>query len=294
MMMRAVLGLFVMGATIVSAQSGGPVSDAAVRSFEVASIKQSPPPGTGFTRLQAGPMPGGRWVAQNASFRMILQAAYPGFSQQAQIVGGPDWMTSTRFDITAVAGGEPPTSEQMTTMLRQLLAERFALKVHVEPRELDVYALVLARSDGRLGPSLRKAAVDCQALAEARKRGDAPPPPPPARGERPQCGMSTSITASGLQRLATGGTPITTIASTVQSTVGRPVLDRTGLSGTFDVDLEFAREAGLLIRPATEPTADSLPSVFTALQEQLGLKLEPRKETMDVLVIDRVEMPTPD
>src|SRR5687768_4345365 len=150
--MRTIFWLLVASVATVSAQSNAPAPDAAVR-FEVASIKQSAPPGSGPFRLEAGPMPGGRWVAQNASFMLILRTAYPGYSQP-QIVGGPDWLTTARFDITAIAGGDPP-AEQMTAMLRQLLADRFALKVHVEPREVDVYALVLARSDGRPGPGLR-------------------------------------------------------------------------------------------------------------------------------------------
>jgi uncharacterized protein (TIGR03435 family) len=288
--MRAVLCVFVATATL-SAQSNRLPSDA-VASFEVASIKQSSPPGTGPIRLEAGPQPGGRWVAQNATFMMILRGAYPGFSLPGQVVGGGDWIGTTRFDINAIAGGDPPR-EQMTAMLKQLLSDRFALKVHVEPRELDVYALVLARSDGRLGPGLRKPAVDCQALAEARKRGEAPPPPPFAPGQRPQCGMMSTVSA-GVQRLATGGTPVTSVASAIQATVGRAVIDRTGLTGTFDIDFEFAREVGPAPGPPVDPNANSAASVFTALQEQLGLKLESRKETMDVLVIDHVEPPTPD
>lgn len=287
---RAVSCLFVLAIATASAQSNGPVPDVPVKSFEVASIKQSPPATGGPIRLGAGPAPGGRWVAQNANFMMILRAAYPGYSQPGQVVGGPEWLTTSRFEVNAIAGGEPPP-EQMNAMVRQLLAERFALKVHVEPRELDVYALVLARSDGRLGPGIRPPAVDCEALAAARKRGEAPPPPPFVPGQRPQCGMMSSVIA-GVQRVTLGGSRITSIATTVQSSVGRPVVDRTGLTGTFDIDFEFAREVALQSAPPTDLAAGGAASVFTALQEQLGLRLEPRKETMDVLVIDHVEMPT--
>ena len=101
-------------------------------------------------------------MSQNATFTMILREAYPGFSLPGQIVG-PDWITSERFDINARADGEAP-HDVITAMLRQLLADRFVLRVHMERRELDVYALVDAREDGRPGRGLRKPAVDCDAI----------------------------------------------------------------------------------------------------------------------------------
>ena len=101
--------------------------------------------------------------------------------------------------------------------------------------------------------------------------------------------MMTMMT-NGVQRLATGGTPVTAVATAVQQTVGRPVIDHTGLTGRWDIDLEFSGTGPL----TTADTPDAPTSVFTAVQEQLGLKLEPRKERMDVLVIDHVQMPTPD
>jgi uncharacterized protein (TIGR03435 family) len=243
--------------------------------------------------LTLGQRPGGQWVSQNVPLNLILRAAYPGYALPGQIVGGPPWINSERFDINARAAGDPPR-DVMADMLKRLLADRFKLKAHPESREVDVYALVLARSDGRLGPGLRKPAVDCEAIEAARKQaapaGSSPPMPPgpPKPGERPECGtLSTSM--NGVLRLATGGTTLSGVATAIQATVGRPVLDRTGLAGRFDVDLEYAGTAA----PST--TADQLnapASVFTALQEQLGLKLEPRKEMMDVLVIDFVERPT--
>jgi uncharacterized protein (TIGR03435 family) len=180
----------------------------------------------------------------------------------------------------------------MTMMLQRMLADRFKLKVHVAPREIDVYALVLARSEGRLGPGLRAAAMDCLALAEARKRGEAPPAPTPTAGQRPDCGRMETVRA-GVRRVLMGGAPISALAEAIQSAAGRAVLDRTGLTGNFDVDIEFLREGGR--QPARDANAaNPASSVFTALQEQLGLKLEPRKEMMDVLVIDQVESATSD
>lgn len=100
--------------------------------------------------------------------------------------------------------------------------------------------------------------------------------------------MMTMMT-NGVQRLATGGTQVSAVGTVVQLTLQRPVIDRTGLTGRWDIDLEFAGTGPL----TTADTPDAPASVFTAVQEQLGLKLEPRKEKMDVLVIDHVQMPTP-
>jgi uncharacterized protein (TIGR03435 family) len=140
---------------------------------------------------------------------------------------------------------------------------------------------------------LREAAVDCQALAEARERGEAPPAERLTPGQRPDCGRLDTVRA-GVQRVLMGGAPIASVAGAIQSAAGRPVLDRTGLIGEFDVDLQFAREGGPQPAPSTAAAGDAAPSVFTALQEQLGLKLESRTEIVDVLVIDHVELPTPD
>jgi uncharacterized protein (TIGR03435 family) len=244
-------------------------------------------------RMSAGPRAGGQWLATNVPLAFIMTFAYPDFSRPGQIVGGPEWIHSQPFDVNAKADDNPPV-DVINAMVKQLLADRFKLKVHTEPREVDVYALVLARPDGRLGPNIKKAAVDCVARAEELKRARAAgapvsPPAPPQPGQRPECGMS-STGSNGAQRILIGGNPIGAITMGIQSTVGRQVVDRTGLTGTFDIDLEFSG-AGQLSTNADQPSA--LPSVFTALQEQLGLKLESRKERMEVLVIDSVEMPTP-
>ena len=277
------------------AQSADTAKPAASASFDVASVRQSPPPTGGPMVMTFGPRAGGRWLSQNAPFLSIIRSAYPAFALPGQIVGGPAWVNTERFDIDARAAGEP-SREVMAEMLKQLLADRFKLKVHSEPREVDVYALVLARPDGRLGPGLRKPAVDCEAIEAERKKAiaagapplQAPPSSPPKPGERPQCGALSS-SMNGVQRVATGGTAIGAVLLPIQTVVGRPVLDRTGLTGRFDIELQFAGTGPL----TNADTPDAPASVFTAVQEQLGLKLEPRKEKMDVLVIDQIEMPTP-
>jgi uncharacterized protein (TIGR03435 family) len=184
----------------------------------------------------------------------------------------------------------------MQLMLRTLLVERFKLAVHHETRELPVYALVFARSDGKLGSQLHPASVDCEALrATGRDRGA--PPPFPQPGERPTCGMRL-----GPGQMAGGGYPLSQLATTLSSFVQRVVVDRTGLAGNFDFDLtwspdQFQGGGPLGPLPGSERPVgsdSSAPSIFTALEEQLGLKLASQKGPVDVLVIDRVERPTED
>jgi uncharacterized protein (TIGR03435 family) len=156
-------------------------------------------------------------------------------------------------------------------LLRSLLEDRFKLKSHRETPELQRYALVLARKDGALGPQLRRAPVDCKA-------------------EPRQCGLQIQ---SG--RFSSESTVISTLVNFLGSNVQRVVVDRTGLDGRFGLTLEFTpdRTPLPLAADATPPPADK-PSIFTALQDQLGLKLEAERGPVDVVVIDHIERPTPD
>lgn len=273
------------------------VATAQTAVFEVVSIKDAPPPSAGSFRFGLGAQPGGRWEALNATVVMMLRDAWPEFRFDTQITGGPDWLRSRRFDVNATSQGDVPR-EQMRLMVRQMLADRFGLKVRTESRGVDVYALVLARSDGRLGPQLKPSTLDCEALAAARKRGELPtpafpgPPPPGQPLPRVECGFMSQVLANGAQRMMVSGQPLSSVVSSLQAGAGRPVVDRTGLTGKYDIDIEFARTGGVRSADALDPNAP--PSVFTAVQEQLGLKLEPRKEAMDVLVIEDVHLPTAD
>ena len=264
------------------AGAGPPASDKDHPAFEVASVK---PNRSGIPRITMLTRPGGAWDATNVTLGMLVRIAYQ--VQDFQVVGGPDWMYSDHFDVLAKA---PASSAQggvagrFPLMLQSLLADRFSLSTRTENRELPVYALVMARSDRRNGPQLNTAAVDCSAFVGRGRLGGSPgvpppPPPPPPRlntGERPQCGM-----IGGLGRVLGGGVTMSQVAGRLSQAVGRVVIDKTGLTGAFDLDLQFA------------PEPDD-PSLFTALQEQLGLKLESTKGQVDVLVIDRVERPTED
>lgn len=270
----------VLGVLLVaSALAQGPA-------FEVASIKVPPmDSGAPLIAFTPGPQPGGRWVARNETLSRLLQAAYDGFTLPGQIVGTPAWATTTRFDINAIAAGDPPR-RQMNEMARQLFADRFRLRVRIEPRDMDVYALVLHRRDGRLGPRLKRSTADCAAIRGEGAPGEQSPDP-----TRPACRQMMTNTESGLRRLWASASPLSgMLIDMMPARVGRPVVDRTGLTGAFDIELEFADERSLRVESALQAG----PSIFVALQEQLGLRLESRKEKIDVLVIESVDMPTPD
>ena len=230
-----------------------------------------------------------------ASFRTAYQV------QEFQVFGGPEWINVERFDITGVipdgiarppgnAGG--PTPQQL--MLRTLLEERFGLAVHKETRERPVYALVLARPDGRLGPALRTSTTDCTDAA-ARGRG---PTATTGLWDGNPCGTSVGpgVILAGNRTMAQIATTFSTLTNT-GSSLNRLVVDRTGLGGTYDMTLRFTPDnipssgGGPSGPPPVDPNG---PSIFTAVQEQLGLKLESQQGPVEVLVIDRVQRPTED
>jgi uncharacterized protein (TIGR03435 family) len=248
--------------------------------FDVASIRRN----TGGNQQGgglAGPQPGGRFIALGATLRRLVSDAYEGFD----VLGGPPWVSSDRFDINARSDGQVPPA-QIRRMLQSLLADRFGLAVHTETREMALYTLTAARSDRRLGPKLRQSDAKC--AEEARNFF------PGATGFPPPCGDfrlgARSLTARGMM--------MKDLARLLGGRAGRPGLDRTGLDGVFDLELEWSSDLGLAQGPrdsagAAELTPDGL-SLFTALQEQLGLRLEPGRGPVDVTVIDRAEPPTPD
>jgi uncharacterized protein (TIGR03435 family) len=264
--------------------------------FEAASVKQNKDAPRGqFVRRQ----PGGRFTATNMPLRDLIRFAYQ--VQNFQLEGGPSWLTTDRWDIVAKAEGDPPPvqpggpPDRMMLMLRALMADRFKLVVHRETKELPVYALVLARKDGKLGPKLTPSTVDCAALATARGRSNVPPPAPPQPGERPVCGFRI-----GIGQMAAGGFPLSQLATSLSGAVQRVVVDHTGLTGNYDLEMTFTPDASQLPPGAPPPGVElppidpAGPSIFTALQEQLGLKLDAQRGPVEVLIIDRVERATPD
>lgn len=167
-------------------------------------------------------------------------------------------------------------------MIRSLLAERFHLVVHRETRPLPVYALQQVRADGRLGPQLHLSSADCVAIAASRQAT-------PSADARPQCG----VRANGGHMVA-GGLPLAQLATLLSTLVDRVVVDRTGLTGTFDFELNWTPDRAPQRPDASASSSPDNPSIFTALREQLGLKLESSKAATDVFVIDHVEQPTRD
>ena len=271
-------------ASLVIAQVHGQ-SPQASPTFEVATVRQTT--GVSDAARISGPTPG-RFTITNVPLVFILHHAYRAMAHQ--IVGAPDWVGTTAYDITATyPAGTTPTDADTRLMLQQLLEERFRLKVRREKREMPVYRLVMARSDKRLGPQLVPSDVDCeQWLAEKRPQVGAGGPSPVPGGRRPACMMSASR-----KGFLTGGTrTIAQLMATLQPFVGRPVIDATGLSGTFDMDVIWTESTDPSRPQATG--ADPGASLFTALQEQLGLRLEPTRSAFDVFTIEHIERPTPD
>jgi uncharacterized protein (TIGR03435 family) len=261
--------------------------------FEVASVREN---ASNDGKIMVGIQPGGRFNAVGVPLAELIRLAYA--VQRTQIIGAPDWSETARFDIAAkaendiqgTAPGGPPG--QLNVMLRDLLEDRFKLRARRDTRELPIYALTLARGDKKLGEGLRASTIDCAAMRGRGARGGPPPGPPPP-GERPQCGMRVAP-----NQVLAGGVSLAQLTQMLSQFTQRIVLDRTGLSGHFDIDLTFTPER--MPQGAPPPGAPPLtvdpngPSLFTALQEQLGLKLESDRAPVEVLVIDHVERPTPD
>jgi len=250
----------ILAAVGVRGQAPGPRPPLA---FDVVSIKLNTSGEQGGTsRAQPG-----RYQGVNVTVKRLIGLAYRPVQE---FVGGPDWINTAHFDIEARAEGNP-NQAQMFEMLRTLLSDRFKLVVHKESKDTPVYALTLARRDGRLGPKMRRAETVCAAPGSA--------PPSPQAPER-RCGFKLGDGA-----LSGQGVTVARLAGEL-SFVGRQVIDRTALIGAFDVDLEWAPD-----QPGAALSPDAGASVFTALQEQLGLKLEPSTAPVEVVVIDSAERP---
>jgi uncharacterized protein (TIGR03435 family) len=278
-------------------QGQAPVTDTENRplAFETASVKSNRSGGDEQFIQRA---PGGSLRVVNMPLRQLIVFAYQ--IQGFQLEGAPDWSTAERFDIEARPGQDLPAvalpasgPDPMRLMLRTLLADRFKLVVRKETKELPIFELVLARPDGKLGPQLRRATTDCSALAAAkqaaaRNGGPAAPPPAPAA-----CGITMNI-----GRIRFGGFPLSSFANTLSPPMQRVVVDRTGLAGNWEFELTFAPEQstlppGPLPAGAQVPNVDpNAPSLVTAIEEQLGLRLRSARGPVEVLVVDRVERPT--
>jgi uncharacterized protein (TIGR03435 family) len=257
--------------------------------FEVASVKVNK---SGPGRVTLFLPPGDRVSAANVPLDALIAQAFQVRAEQ--LVGTPKWTATSRFDINAKAPMASATVPQLRAMLRALLIDRFKLAVHVDKKEIPIYALVVARADGKLGANLHQASVDCSAVAAGR----ASVPPLALVSGRNPCGL---LPGMAFGRISGRGLNMDALAGMLDQNggpqgAGRLVVNKTGLTGGFDVDLTWTPNELLpgVERPASVPPIDpNGPSIFTAVQEQLGLKLESQRSLVDVIVIDHVEMPSP-
>lgn len=268
--------------------------------FEVASVKPSNPdvPGPRGTR---GMPVGGRFNAFNLTLRELVLRAYELFD--SELDGGPDWQTSRRFDIQARARDPVAGMPAMRPMLRTLLADRFKLQVHTERREMPVYTLVVARDDGQLGPNITRSTADCSNAEHERaetiaKAGSGAVLGLLQKGEGLPCAIMPLPARAAGTTMRANGVPMASLAGFLTPITGRIVQDRTGLSSLYDWEMTFARGGG---PPAAQqpgspllPITPQPPSVMTALQEQLGLRLESTRGLVEILVIDSAALPEPD
>ena len=295
--------------------------------FEVASVKPSEPQPSGMMRVRMSGGPGtpdpGQLTYTNVSLKNVLATAYEVNDYQ---ISGPNWLDGQRFDIVAkIPQGAP--KEQFQQMLQNLLAERFKLKLHHETKELPMYALVVGKGGPKLKESVEEDAATPQGAAPPPPPGrdeaapvrlkmdaDGMPQPPPGMGKN---GMITMMMmdqhgGGGMRvRMVGRGQPISALLEPLRNQLGRPVVDATNLKAKYDITLDYAPDGlngpmGMMPPPppphdgapggggamASAPDAGG-PTIFTALQERLGLKLEQRKGPVDLLVIDRLQkLPT--
>jgi uncharacterized protein (TIGR03435 family) len=273
----AVLAVFAVAPTTAQMQS--PLS------FEVASVK---PNNSGDMAIRFEPPTGGLFVITNAPLREIIRVAYS--VQDSQLVGLPDWTRTARFDINARAGRDitfngtlqDPISPAFL-MLRSLLSDRFNLVLRRETRDMAAYALVVARPDGKLGPKLRLSTTDCAKPDAAKPAGDG----------ALRCGARN---ARG--QIVIAARPLKLLADMLVPRMARPVIDQTGLTDLYDAVIDFVPDVPA---PASQPgpsvpvpTGANDTSLQTALEEQLGLKLQAIKTPVEVLVVESISRPTPD
>ena len=236
-----------------------------------------------FTRR----LPGGTFLASNITLHDLIAFAHG--LQSFELEGGPDWIRDVRFDVTMktetnvgpVAIGPTQIGLQLA---RDVLAKRFSFRAHRETRERPVFALVRSREDGVLGPRIKRSGTDCAALAAEAGKSGAPWPPRSADG-RIRCGLQTQANT-----LTAGGYPMSEFQRYLTGQTQRAVIDRTGLAGAWDFELTFAPPDVA----ADASTDRNIPTLVTALQEQLGLKLDSTRGPAEVLIIDWIERPTPD
>jgi len=267
--------------------------------FEVASIRPSTTCGT---RSADGPSPG-RLTMSCVSLRHLIRIAYGAFvdgpnlnPRMMDVEGGPSWLDSDQFDIVAKAADNAPVDRMIGPMLQSLLEDRFHVQVHMASHDVPIYALTVAKNGPKL-PLMKEGSCVPIDLNNMEKR------PEPGQRAPKYCGGGRTQTTGGT--MVTDGFGVTMAelcGRMLTNFVDRPVIDRTGLTGRYDIHLEFVRDnlsAGPVRLNGVEvpgpPAASADPSglsIFTAVQQQLGLKLSPDKGPVDVIVVDHAEKPS--
>lgn len=277
------LKLICIALTSTIASAHAQTNPPAKQEFEVASIKRAAPGEGGMYVL---PGPGGGIRITNMTLKEMIVWAWR--MQPFQISGGPSWLDSVHYDVIAKPESKP-TRAELPQMLQALLKDRFQLTYHTETKELPVYALVLANRDGKFGPGLKEA-----------KDGSCTPPDPLASPSPVALGAPPSLSCGQFMMNATRFTavsiPISRMVPMLSRTLGRILLDKTGLSGNFDITVEWTPDHSPAIRfPADASNLGTNidgPSIFTAFQEQLGLRLESAKGPVEIFAVDGVSKPS--
>jgi uncharacterized protein (TIGR03435 family) len=250
--------------------------------FEVASIKLNK---SDDGRIMLRPARGGRFTATGIPIRFLITEAYR--IKDFQLSGAPPWLMSERYDIEAKADGDP-SFDTMRVMLQTLLEDRLKLKYHHETKEMAVYDLVVAKPG-----KLHAAEGDCGPPPQS-------PPPPPGAGKLPSPPCGGMFMFPG--HISGQKVPMSQLVDILSRFSGRIVIDKTDLTGKYDVDLQYTPDPGQFPGPPAggappglpplPPVDPNGPSLFTAIQEQLGLKLESQKGAVEIMVIDHVERPS--
>jgi uncharacterized protein (TIGR03435 family) len=268
-MIRPLVALGFLGSIAVLSAQTPAQQPAGTPAFEVASVKPVPP---GSNRTGYRPQP----TRFSGYFTVAEAVAFAYQIERTRVVGGPSWAREQRYEINATTATRKPGD--INAMMRRLLEERFSLKAHREQRPIPVHTLSLSRSGGGLGPGLQRVELDCT---------------------RPAVNPSGCSVSFGAGHFRANGHQWKDFIGSLETRIsGRPVLDKTGLSGQFDIALEWTADVTRVPDVvSTDPSladVEAPPALFTAMREQLGLKLESGTAAMEVIVIDSVDRPTPD
>lgn len=255
----------------------------AIPAFEAASIKPQDGDPAYVPSLPT------RFVDVNATLRSLVTWAWN--VRDFQVEGGPAWAGSQRFDVSAVSA-RPVSQATMRLMLRQLLADRFQLRTRIEPRRMSRYVLRTARRDGTVGPGLQVATVDCSVVLAERFGA-----PAPVGSGAPACPWRIGISPP-VARMVVDGAPMVEFAGLLERLLARKVVDGTALTGAYDIRLEFSSDQLPMAVPPPAAVVPAAPpreglSLSTALDEQLGLRLDSEQGPVDVIVIESAQLPSP-